>query len=73
LKVASGIPKLNGNAHIAEIASLALHIMKTITTLEFQNIPGGRLVIRIGISSGELSLLINYPDRLDYTVTFLFN
>ncbi|OQV22558.1 Soluble guanylate cyclase 88E [Hypsibius exemplaris] len=52
--VASGIPKLNGQQHAAEIASLALSIMKTITATTFEAVEGGRLVIRIGISSGPV-------------------
>ncbi|GAV03015.1 hypothetical protein RvY_13505-2 [Ramazzottius varieornatus] len=53
--VASGIPKLNGHQHAAEISGLALRIMRTISALDVPQIPStGKLTIRIGISTGPV-------------------
>lgn len=53
--VASGIPKLNGHQHAAEIAGLALRIVRTISALDVPQIPStGKLTIRIGICTGPV-------------------
>ncbi|KAL7749570.1 hypothetical protein RI367_005126 [Sorochytrium milnesiophthora] len=49
---ASGIPTPNGDAHYGEIATLALHLLKAITTVRIQHRPDVQLRMRLGIHSG---------------------
>lgn len=51
--VVSGLPIRNGNLHISEIASMALHILDKVAKLEIKHRPGELLKIRIGIHSGQ--------------------
>ncbi|ORZ40498.1 adenylate and guanylate cyclase catalytic domain-domain-containing protein [Catenaria anguillulae PL171] len=52
--VASGVPKLNGNNHVAEIAKLALHLIKTIPTIKVPGRPDVQLKMRVGIHTGPI-------------------
>ncbi|XP_055642791.1 guanylate cyclase 32E [Toxorhynchites rutilus septentrionalis] len=51
--VVSGLPIRNGDRHAGEIASLALHLLKSISNLEIRHRPGEFIQIRIGIHSGQ--------------------
>lgn len=51
--VVSGLPIRNGNVHVSEIASMALHILEKVAKLEIKHRPGELLKIRIGIHSGQ--------------------
>ncbi|XP_074647587.1 uncharacterized protein LOC141903373 [Tubulanus polymorphus] len=47
--VASGLPQRNGNRHVAEIARMALDVLKVVTEKNFEC---GRISLRIGIHTG---------------------
>lgn len=51
--VVSGLPIRNGDRHAGEIASLALHLLKSLSNLEVRHRPGEFIQIRIGIHSGQ--------------------
>ncbi|XP_053691756.1 guanylate cyclase 32E [Sabethes cyaneus] len=51
--VVSGLPLRNGDRHAGEIASLALHLLKSLSNLEIRHRPGEYVQIRIGIHSGQ--------------------
>lgn len=51
--VVSGLPVLNGMCHVGEIASMALHILHSVSMLEVKHQPGNLFQIRIGIHSGQ--------------------
>lgn len=51
--VVSGLPIRNGDRHAGEIASLALHLLKSLSNLEIRHRPGQFIQIRIGIHSGQ--------------------
>lgn len=51
--VVSGLPVPNDMCHVGEIASMALHILYSVSKLEVKHQPGNLLQIRIGIHSGQ--------------------
>lgn len=51
--VVSGLPLRNGDRHVGEIASLALHLLDRISKIEIKHRPGELLQIRAGIHSGQ--------------------
>uniref|UniRef100_A0A182Q3F5 Guanylate cyclase n=1 Tax=Anopheles farauti TaxID=69004 RepID=A0A182Q3F5_9DIPT len=51
--VVSGLPLRNGDRHAGEIASLALHLLNSISHLEIRHRPGEFIQMRIGIHSGQ--------------------
>jgi guanylate cyclase len=51
--VASGLPKRNGDRHAAEIASLALDMMETISYIVMSHRPDQHLQMQIGINTGR--------------------
>ncbi|XP_052898800.1 LOW QUALITY PROTEIN: guanylate cyclase 32E [Anopheles moucheti] len=51
--VVSGLPLRNGDRHAGEIASMALHLLNSISNLEIRHRPGEFIQIRIGIHSGQ--------------------
>lgn len=51
--IVSGLPIRNGNVHVSEICSMALHILDKVAKLEIKHRPGELLKIRIGIHSGQ--------------------
>uniref|UniRef100_A0A1S4H063 Guanylate cyclase n=1 Tax=Anopheles gambiae TaxID=7165 RepID=A0A1S4H063_ANOGA len=51
--VVSGLPLRNGDRHAGEIASLALHLLNSISNLEIRHRPGEFIQMRIGIHSGQ--------------------
>lgn len=51
--VVSGLPIRNGDKHVGEIASLALHLLERVSKLEIRHRKGELLQIRIGIHSGQ--------------------
>nr|XP_029715763.1 guanylate cyclase 32E-like [Aedes albopictus] len=51
--VVSGLPIRNGDRHAGEIASLALHLLNSLSNLEIRHRPGEFIQIRIGIHSGQ--------------------
>lgn len=52
--VASGLPIRNGDQHGAEIASMALHLLDSVTKFRIKHIPEERLLMRIGVHSGPV-------------------
>ncbi|XP_059220787.1 guanylate cyclase 32E [Stomoxys calcitrans] len=50
--VVSGLPLRNGNRHVGEIASLALHLLENVANLKIPHKPMDTLQLRIGIHSG---------------------
>ncbi|XP_070550787.1 atrial natriuretic peptide receptor 1-like [Ptychodera flava] len=52
--VASGLPTPNGNRHAAEIGSMALDLLSSMTSFRIRHCPGRQLQLRIGIHSGPV-------------------
>ncbi|XP_034100299.1 guanylate cyclase 32E isoform X2 [Drosophila albomicans] len=50
--VVSGLPLKNGNRHVGEIASLALHLIETVGNLKIRHKPTEMMQLRIGLHSG---------------------
>ncbi|KAH8377100.1 hypothetical protein KR093_003438, partial [Drosophila rubida] len=50
--VVSGLPLKNGNRHVGEIASLALHLIETVGNLKIRHKPTQMMQLRIGLHSG---------------------
>ena len=48
----SGIPKVNGDRHVAEIANMALDIRACVSRFTISHAPDRPLEIRIGMHSG---------------------
>lgn len=55
--VASGVPTRNGNRHAAEMANMSLDILHCIGTFKMRHMPDLKVRIRIGLHSGEMSIL----------------
>ena len=53
-RVVSGVPKRNGNQHVAEIATMALHIVSEMAKFEIPNHPEIAINLRVGIHSGPI-------------------
>ena len=51
--VVSGLPIRNGLSHAGEIASMSLHLLRTIPTIPIRHRPNDSIKIRIGIHSGD--------------------
>ncbi|XP_058056782.1 guanylate cyclase 32E [Anopheles bellator] len=51
--VVSGLPLRNGDRHAGEVASMALHLLNSISNLEIRHRPGEFIQMRIGIHSGQ--------------------
>ena len=52
--VASGLPIRNGDEHAAQIATMALHLLKECDTFRIRHKPEKSLKVRIGIHSGPV-------------------
>ncbi|KAI9159537.1 hypothetical protein H9P43_008877 [Blastocladiella emersonii ATCC 22665] len=52
--VASGVPRPNGNKHLTEMAKLAIHLVKAISTVKIRHLPDVTLRMRIGIHTGPV-------------------
>ncbi|ESO09672.1 hypothetical protein HELRODRAFT_117164, partial [Helobdella robusta] len=52
--VASGLPIRNCDRHAGEIASMSLHLLKTISDFQIKHKPGHTIKLRIGIHSGPV-------------------
>ncbi|GMR60780.1 hypothetical protein PMAYCL1PPCAC_30975, partial [Pristionchus mayeri] len=50
----SGLPELNGNAHVGEVAGAALELLELIKTFEVRHLPDDKLRLRIGIHTGPV-------------------
>lgn len=50
----SGLPIRNGNLHAAEIASMSLHLLSTVSEFKIRHRPHNKLLLRIGIHSGPV-------------------
>ncbi|ELU04091.1 hypothetical protein CAPTEDRAFT_93552 [Capitella teleta] len=50
--VCSGVPQRNGKRHVAEIALMALELLRVIQEFKIQHRPGVRLKLRIGLHTG---------------------
>ena len=64
----SGCPKLNGNKHAGEIASMALELLSHMFFFRVRHLPDHQLQLRIGIHTGSL----DYDRRhlWNYSVTW---
>ena len=51
--VVSGVPVTNGIQHAGEVASLALDMLKCISSFEISHMPETKLKLRIGIHTGK--------------------
>ncbi|XP_031438473.2 guanylate cyclase 2G [Clupea harengus] len=52
--VASGLPIVNGDKHVDEISTMALHFLGAIKLFKIRHMPNERLALRIGINSGPV-------------------
>ena len=52
--VASGVPHLNGEKHVSEIADMALTILSASKGIKIPHLPERKLEIRVGIHSGPV-------------------
>ncbi|ORZ40493.1 adenylate and guanylate cyclase catalytic domain-domain-containing protein [Catenaria anguillulae PL171] len=52
--VASGVPRTNGSKHVAEMAKLALHLVKAVPMIRIPGRPDVQLKMRIGIHTGPV-------------------
>jgi len=50
--VVSGLPTRNQDNHAGEIASMSLHLLRTIRGFHIRHLPNETLQLRIGIHSG---------------------
>ena len=50
--VVSGLPIRNGDNHAGEIASMSLHLLRTINGFTIRHRPNDKVKLRIGIHSG---------------------
>ncbi|MXQ99783.1 hypothetical protein E5288_WYG009247 [Bos mutus] len=50
--VASGVPRLNGSRHAAEIANMALDILSSVGDFRMRHVPTVPIHIRAGLHSG---------------------
>ena len=50
----SGLPKLNGERHAAEITRMALTLLKGLSTFKIPHRPRQQLKIRVGLNSGPV-------------------
>ena len=51
--VASGLPTRNGIQHAGQIATLSLELLNATRTFRVRHMPQKKLMLRIGIHSGE--------------------
>ena len=59
--VVSGLPKRNGKNHAGEIATMALHLLHSMTSFTVCHKPDYQLQLRIGIHTGILLRQENLP------------
>lgn len=52
--VASGLPIRNGDRHASEIATMAMHLLSTVTTFQIPHMPDKMLQLRCGMHSGSV-------------------
>ena len=52
--VVSGVPHLNGEKHVSEIADMALTILSASKGIKIPHLPERKLEIRVGIHSGPV-------------------
>lgn len=50
----SGLPIRNGILHVAEIASMSLHLLNAVSEFKIRHRPHEQLLLRIGIHSGPV-------------------
>lgn len=50
----SGLPIRNGILHVAEIASMSLHLLSAVSEFKIRHRPHEQLLLRIGIHSGPV-------------------
>ncbi len=51
--VVSGVPRRNGQRHVAEIANMALDLLVKVTRFRIRHIPERRMQLRIGLHTGS--------------------
>ena len=49
----SGLPKVNGNLHSSEIALMSLALIAAVGNYRIKHLPEAKLLLRIGLHSGE--------------------
>ncbi|XP_078693880.1 atrial natriuretic peptide receptor 2-like isoform X3 [Branchiostoma floridae x Branchiostoma belcheri] len=52
--VASGLPELNGNRHVSEIATMALELLSSLKNFTIRHIPKKQLQLRCGFHTGAV-------------------
>ncbi|KNE65193.1 PAS domain S-box protein [Allomyces macrogynus ATCC 38327] len=52
--IGSGVPRPNGDRHCSEMAKLALHLLKAISTIRIRHRPDVVLKMRIGMHTGPI-------------------
>ena len=56
--VVSGLPNRNGILHASHIADMSLELLSSVTSFRVRHVPDRKLLLRIGIHSGESMLRI---------------
>ena len=51
--VVSGVPRRNGQRHVAEIANIALDLLAKVTRFRIRHMPERRMKLRIGLHTGS--------------------
>lgn len=64
--VVSGLPIRNGQRHAGEIASMALHLLRTVKKFKIRHCPDMTLKLRIGIHTGMKLYLVNLKSALQF-------
>ncbi len=51
--VVSGVPRRNGQRHVAEIANMALDLLGEVTKFKIRHMPERSMKLRIGMHTGS--------------------
>ncbi len=66
----SGLPTRNGNAHVAEIASLSLALKRRCDTLDFDTGNEKRIEMRFGINTGPVTAGLPIDTEIKHSKIF---
>ena len=64
----SGLPVRNGSKHAGEIASMALDLLSQCGQFTIRHMPEVPMRLRIGLHSGDMSLLTDITEKTEMTV-----